>query len=709
MPYQKKWNNQGGSGRGDKYRKPKKDVPNIPQFDKLPESNTVSFRVSQPRNANSQSTGFDGELISWELIIDELFDPDIYNPSDNSDELGNAELPLISDRTRTIPVKSDIEYTYNTIEKSQTIVPESAYKEYEIIVKYKKLILTILSGQAYACRNDLNNPLLDFAIVIISSEPIQIGQNPPGTLNVFQMLGSTQDPMFAVYNWILDKIGIVTDNSGRQEDPILRRLARRGIPLPSISFTYNNKQYDLFNGSGKSPSQICLHATNNVLKFEPSTPKNASWKWTVLAPGDPVSTCLTNLRIVSIGLAPGSADELESGSGMSFVFRISIDRQYDKPLSILYELNTDILPSFYTVSGASIDGEGRPIIEIPANTSYVDVSIEPLDNPSEQDDKTIELKLLDDDDSDIYEIDGDLNSELVTVKPSEADISSICFRVIRQSPYIGRPIGQNIRANVWGSNSSIPVLDFTDINYPDFNATGQLSLPGKQALITDNFASSYLSSYGLAGNFYKREYFDFPSIITNDLIVSKAVIKDWAAAINVRYIHFFCGSPLAITDTSDQNLNSPTDQSAPNPATRSDADIEAFRVSFSSFPMPVNNGGIISLSDAPNTYPSETVDSFGSALTSFIELVTYQYYLPTDLNPGFLYWLRSARCYVFQTGIEFDLLTDPNLENPRIIPVATTNTISPVHPRPLPGSGGVTVFTNTSSQSVGLFQQLTQP
>jgi hypothetical protein len=90
----------------------------------------------------------------------------------------------------------------------------------------------------------------------------------------------------------------------------------------------------------------------------------------------------------------------------------------------------------------------------------VDVSIEPLDNPSEQDDKDIELKLLDDDDSDIYEIDGDLNSELVTVKPSAADISSICFRVIRQSPYLGRPIGQNVRANVWGSNFLNPSTGF---------------------------------------------------------------------------------------------------------------------------------------------------------------------------------------------------------------------------------------------------------
>lgn len=312
MAKQKKWNNQGGSGRGDKPKQDKKPLPNIPAFDKLPESNEVSFRIVKPRKSQPDYGQFGDEFYTnWQLLDESEFEQKGYGDFDNGElpELTDGELEFDLDRNpRNIPLPIiNTEFASET--KSKDLLPKESYKEYEIIVKFKKLILTILSGQAYAARNELNNPLLDFAIVIVSSEAIAIAPNPSGTLNIIQRLGSAQDPMFAVYNWVLEKLELTTDNTGKvSPDPTLLKIARRGVlPLPPTSFNWNGDEWNLFNGTGKEPTQICLHATNDVVKFEPSTPKSASWLWTVLNCGEPLALCKSldeALRFIGVGITP---------------------------------------------------------------------------------------------------------------------------------------------------------------------------------------------------------------------------------------------------------------------------------------------------------------------------------------------------------------------------------------------------------------------
>jgi hypothetical protein len=83
-------------------------------------------------------------------------------------------------------------------------------------------------------------------------------------------------------------------------------------------------------------------------------------------------------------------------------------------------LETLIDQSKYTITGADTDIDNNPIFEIPANTEYVDISIEPLANNTQTQDETIEIRLLDDDEieAEDYDIDTDNRSVTVIVKDS---------------------------------------------------------------------------------------------------------------------------------------------------------------------------------------------------------------------------------------------------------------------------------------------------
>ncbi len=424
MAKQKKWNNQGGSKRDYDYSGDYKSTTNIPAFDKKPESNLTSFVFSEKTKQEGADYGDLGDDIwtSWkpeyDLELPEYKESDYSWKKKSSFEVDdNLER---STSTKNIRIKKTTEYNSYVKSKEPDLTPETTYKEYEIVVKFKKLVLTILSGQAYSCRNNLNNALFDFALVIRSSEPISINGGSNATLHTIESVGSKQDPMFVVYNWVLDKLKLVTDNTGKMPDFTLQRLPRRGVtPLPATSFVWNGFEWNLFNGSGLEPTQICLHATNDIVKFRPTSPKNASFLWTVLSAGEPLSLCKSLLPTVSISMAPGGSSSLDPIDGMSFVFRISIDSKQTSDTWIKFEINGDVPTNFYIVHGSNINLNNEPIFIIPANSDYIDVSIEPLVDNTQTADR--ELTLVIAEDTNTYEI--DVDRQTVTVLASKPEIT----------------------------------------------------------------------------------------------------------------------------------------------------------------------------------------------------------------------------------------------------------------------------------------------
>lgn len=397
MGNQKKWNNQGGSGWGDKPKKPKKDLPNIPQFDELPESNTVSFRLSKPRRniPNYRELG-DEIWTDWEPFDDyEL-------PEVDNDDL---DMPEIRDDIRDIP---------NTLPPTipPDLVPVAAYKEYEIVVKYKsqagQLVLTISSGQAYAARYQINDPKLDFAIAVASSEPISIGSYV-GLTNLIQLNSPLQDPAFSLYKWVRSVLDIATDNDGNSGDPILDNLPTNdAISLPSTSFSWQNQQFDLFYGSGIKPTQLCLHCVDDVVKFRPNQPVNAAYLWTVTITGDPMPLCksLADLPVVYISIAPGYPTEIDPNNnpnGDIFGLRISTDEPIAVDLPVWFGIGGTADPLYwYFLSGYGADENNIPAFIIPANNQYIDVLIRPTPNPGQTDPTNIIVDLIPN--PDLYEI-----------------------------------------------------------------------------------------------------------------------------------------------------------------------------------------------------------------------------------------------------------------------------------------------------------------
>lgn len=417
MAKQKKWNNQGGSKREYKSSGDYNSTTNIPAFDKLPESNLTSFIFSEQTKEDDADYGEFGDDLwtDWKSHTSDLELPE-YKESDYTyKKRSSLEVDdNLEKSTLTKKIRTNKTTEYSSYIKSQDpdLMPESVYKEYEIIVKFKKLVLTILSGQSYACRNNLNNALFDFALVIRSSEPIEINEGAIGTLHTIESVGTKQDPMFAVYNWVLDKLKLATDNTGKKPDPILQRLPRRGVnSLPATKILWDGIQWNLFNSSGLEPTQICLHATNDVLKFRPTSPKNASFLWTVLSAGDPLSLCKSLLPTISISMAPGSATSLDPINGMSFIFRISIDSKQTTPTWVKFQINGDVPVAFYNIIGSFSNLNNEPIFIILANTDYIDISIEPLADNSQTVDRQLSVVLLED--TNTYEI--EVDSQTVTV------------------------------------------------------------------------------------------------------------------------------------------------------------------------------------------------------------------------------------------------------------------------------------------------------
>ena len=414
----KKWNNQGGSGRGDKYRSAKKSLPNIPQFEKLPESNSISFRLPAQKRIKPDYDRYGDEVwTDWELFEDdEVAELDLYD----------LEIPETRDTVQDIP---------NTIISAISAIPDidptTAYSEYEIVVKFKsatgQLIVTISSGQAYAARNQLNESRFDFSLVIVSSQPISIGGST-GTINLIQLTNSIQDPAFSLYEWVRSKIDIATNNDGDDVDPILTSLPQNtAVQLPSTDFTWQGQEYNLFYGTGIEPSQICLHCINNVVKFRPNSPSNASYFWTVLMTGDPLPLCRSLLPSIFISIVPDTPTEIDPNNNPSnqfFHFRISTDRIQPVPLPVFFGVSGTADLDFVQLTGWSVDGNGIPVFIIPANAQFTDAFILPLPNPGQTESTTVSLFLVSN--PALYDI-GFL-SQTVTLTLPDCDLEFLNFR-----------------------------------------------------------------------------------------------------------------------------------------------------------------------------------------------------------------------------------------------------------------------------------------
>lgn len=408
----KKWSNQGGSdfhgGSTGKGRVKKIDDPfKRKSIDELKESEITSFRLVKQRKAAPNHGNFGDAVWVTDLIPDDIRDlTDPYKFPDLSTDQPKdaAPFPVVND-IRDVPTPSPDSDLPRFI-KSQDIIPYSVNDEYELIVKFKKVILTISSGQAFAARNRINDPKYDQAIVIQSTQPIVLNtsifiieQNTTArTVNIIQLKNGSQDPILSLYDWMMTKTKIVTDGTGKNTDVELLSISQQGNAkrLPDTRFTYDGKEYGLFYvQKGTQPFQICMHARDDVLKFVAGNPKDDRY-WSVLNANSPRALCTPNMATVSVSLAPGSASELEAGSNEEFVLDVVVDPIQSSDTLVEYEILGSASPVFYTVTGTSLDSDGVPIVNIP-NINDKTISIEPLSNPGQVGNRSIIFKLKEND------------------------------------------------------------------------------------------------------------------------------------------------------------------------------------------------------------------------------------------------------------------------------------------------------------------------
>lgn len=405
------WNNQGGSDfhggskKKDRIKKPE-DPFKRKSIDELKESEVTSFRLIKPRKVNPNYGDFGDAVWVFDLIPDDIKDlDDPYRFSDLSTTQPTEAKPFReTEDIRDVP--ADKNSDQSRFVKSGDLIPYSVKDEYELIVKFKKVILTISSGQAFAARNRINDPKYDKSIVIQSTEPITLStsvlvieQNTtPGTVNIIQLKNGNQDPIESLYNWMMTKNRIVTDGSGKNVDVELLTISRRdgGIRLPQTSFSYDDKDYGLFYVSkGIQPYQICMHARNDVLKYVAGNPKDDRY-WSVLNANKPKSLCTPNLPTVSIEIDPDSESELEAGSDERFILIVKVDPTQSGDTLVEYEIEGTADSQYYEVTGTGTDSDGIPIVNIP-NINNKLVFIKPLENNIESENKTIIFKLKEND------------------------------------------------------------------------------------------------------------------------------------------------------------------------------------------------------------------------------------------------------------------------------------------------------------------------
>lgn len=405
----KKWNNQGGSNFGNQNRQNRnqknKGLPSVPKFDDLRESDVTSFRLIKAKPSKPNYGQF-GDAV-WTL---DLFPEDEYIDLLKEEyEIPDLDIPLIR------PFRSP-PLTRIDPENNPDLFPDFVLDEYEIVVKFYQqsvslgIVLTIMSGQAYAARNNINDPRLDLAIVIVSSAPILINQNATNisaTVNIIRLLNSSQDPIYSLYNWIISKLAITTKNNGTTGETLFDELdiTNDAILLPSISFIAlnNGLQCGLFySDQGLQPKQICIHAIDKVLKFRTST--DESEYWSTLYATTPRTLCLTlnQLPVVSIRFKSGTPQSLKWNEGI-FWIEVYLLEPLDYPIEIDIVVSGTADTDKYVVNGLE-QGFGRRYVTFPALSTIANISIETMSNPDEIADKIVNIAIDQLSANSVYEI-----------------------------------------------------------------------------------------------------------------------------------------------------------------------------------------------------------------------------------------------------------------------------------------------------------------
>ena len=727
----KLWNNQGGSDfhggskKKDRIKKPE-DPFKSKSIDELKESDVTSFRLVKQRKALPHYGDFGDAVWVYDLIPDDIKDleaPQRFRDLSTTQPTEARPFREIED-IRDVPTDKNSDLSRPI--KSQDLIPYSVSDEYELIVKFKKVILMISSGQAFAARNRINDPRYDRSIVIQSTQPIILNtsifiieQNTtPRTVNIIQLRNGFQDPVFSLYNWMLTKIKIITDGTGKNPDNELLALSRQnGITeLPRTIFSYNDKDYGLFYApEGIQPYQVCMHARDDVLKFVAGNPKDDRY-WSVLNSNMPLSLCTPNVPTVSVRLANGSASELEAGGGMSFVLDVVVEPDQEIETLVEFETLGSANPGLYTVTGTSLDVDNIPVVNIPI-TNDKQILIEPSVNPGQTGNRTIIFKLKE---NDRYLIDNE-SVELTILPRVVVGIPCIFFRTkvvttLFQSNFVCDlyVTGSNDSVTELGQSSLGQLIIAGDSSVPPFGLSNlspeytKMAAPPRQVLFEPQLPVPYVDTYGKLGNYFTRSHFfaDYTGVgrqeQTKDYFISKRIVTDWAASTNVRYIviqahgiGIFDKTRLPAIDTPD-----------PAP-TRSFPDYFGSRqIAFGSMMLPTEGLTNIELNSIPATdslglYPNDVVDKFydGNLLPIQMNIFNEHYQPPS--SP--LYRIGSFRSALNQSAIEFDLQTDPNMLNPRVIPIVVDTNIDT--PLVAPNNN---IYT-TSYQTFLPYQQLTPP
>lgn len=263
---------------------------------------------------------------------------------------------------------------------------------------------------------------------------------------------------------------------------------------------------------------------------------------------------------------------------------------------------------------------------------------------------------------------------------------------------LGEVRNLNPRLYILGSNTSTSSIVATS------SYSGLLDTTGKKVLIENNNSTTYLDSYGRQNNYFIRQKQGLTTLgfdSTIDSIVSKKLIRDWALSVGIRYVSIYVYNEIFF----DFNSSIPPNADEPNASpTRSfPAYFNSVNIGYGSMDMPAEArsslSGSISSSDTLSRYPDDSGAKYCGVNLMPIQLNTINFRKQLFQNTPL--YIKNFRSTIYQCAIEFDILADPNLLLPAIIPAQADPQIDPAPP-PL-----ITTEWRTTFEQFVPYEQLT--
>lgn len=248
--------NDWGNDNLGKLPKFDKDFGKVKRVKDYRQSSNWSFKPEIPRKPVADYGQF-GDMY-WEI---KPLDPLTFDIKESEPrEPPPLKLP-------TVPIYNDRPFLRER--EGESLSPIAFREEYEIYIKWDSgLFVTALSGFAHMARQQINQPIYDSSIVIISNTPISINNGSSSTVNLITLVGDL-NPIYSLYNWVAERLGIVTAIDGVSVDGKLSKLRRRD-DTPQLPSTTIDGGLNLFYGSGVNPVQICLAAVNLQFDYQTS-------------------------------------------------------------------------------------------------------------------------------------------------------------------------------------------------------------------------------------------------------------------------------------------------------------------------------------------------------------------------------------------------------------------------------------------------------